>query len=134
MDLITNNLVGSPLISEQAEIGGIDLRSLPVMIQPGMVNSIYSLPVSHLIPTKNLDKEWLQIEQMVNAGIIPSSQRIKECLISSCLNGDPKEAIEKALSCVAEILVLEEENLSPLDADLYQLLAILESDSLAYNK
>jgi len=48
-----------------------------------------------------LDGELLSINNMINAGIIPSNERIKEYLMRCCDSQSFKQEISKVLSCVA---------------------------------
>ncbi|MFH1440417.1 MAG: hypothetical protein ABIH18_00010 [Candidatus Omnitrophota bacterium] len=115
---------------EIKNIGGVDFHALPIVTQSRSISQFISPLDRLLVPIEKLDEEWCQIEKMVNAGIIPSGQRIKEYLISSCLNRDSYEEIEKVSGCVVEVLRLEEENLIPIDKDLQELLVLLESEGL----
>jgi len=80
------------------------------------------------IPNLDLTKEWQEIERLVNSGIIPSTQRIKEYLLGCCQNGGLEKEIDKVLSCIAEILRLEEEQLVNTEPALKEILILLESD------
>jgi hypothetical protein len=84
-------------------------------------------------PTLNtgLDKEWSEIERMLNAGIIPSLERLKEYLSSSCASEDCRTRTERALSCIADILRIEEDRCELTDSALKQLLVLLESNKPA---
>jgi hypothetical protein len=54
----------------------------------------------------NPDAEWEEINRMVNAGIIPSSQRVRE-YITSHLRENASSSVEKVLGCIAEIMRLK---------------------------
>ena len=110
--------------------GGIDFRNLPIVTQP--MNMSFS-PATSLkeIPSLDLTKECQEIERMLNAGIIPSAQRIKEYLLGCCQNGGLEKEIDKTLSFIAEILRLEEEFCSPTGAALKEILVLLESNKPA---
>jgi hypothetical protein len=117
--------------------GGIDFRGLPIVTQPvpshvGLAN----IPVSAdmhpnlsdgLVSRPPTGNEWQEIEKMLKAGITPSAERIKEYLAGSCATEDFTEASNRVLSCIAEILRLEEENCCATDAALRGLLILLES-------
>ncbi|MBI5144836.1 MAG: hypothetical protein HZA27_01465 [Candidatus Omnitrophica bacterium] len=83
------------------------------------------------VPAVELDKEWAQIQNMVNAGIIPSVERIKDYLEVCCSRDDAGNQIDKVLSCIADMLRLEEEQVIPTDKALRDLLVLLESDKPA---
>jgi hypothetical protein len=64
---------------------------------------------------------------MLDAGITPSVERIKEYLSSCCEAKDFDGEVNKVLSCIADILRLEEENCRATDSALRKLLVLLES-------
>jgi hypothetical protein len=108
--------------------GGIDFRALPIVIE-----SIHSLKASlrtvsaNTLQQINLTQEWLNIERLVNAGITPSAQRLKEYLASSCFKGNLDRDMEKIVSCIADILRMEEESCSATDQALKDILVVLGS-------
>lgn len=118
--------------------GGIDLRALPITTQP--INSSANLrdsplPVSgnslrrgQSLSNVNPDTEWSQIQNMLQSGIIPSSERIKEYLGACCVKDSMDKEIDKVLACIADILRLEEERCQITEAGLKELLVLLESD------
>ena len=119
--------------SGASEKGGIDLRALPIVTQPmnpmmlkgispqGIAPSLVGIP----------DKEWQEIERMVNAGIRPSLERIREYLVLSCKGADCQVKIDQALSGIVDILRLEEEYSSLTAAGLKEILVLLESNKPA---
>jgi hypothetical protein len=129
---------GSPAASETSAAtpkdgkGGIDFRALPIVTQP-MQPPLGTVPLER-VPFSSggdsplLDKEWREIENMLNGGIIPSTQRIKEYLEASCEGPDCAKRIEKVLSCIADILRLEEERCCSTEQSLKEFLVLLESD------
>ncbi|MCX5701336.1 MAG: methyltransferase domain-containing protein, partial [Candidatus Omnitrophica bacterium] len=128
----------NPSMGKQAP-GGIDFRALPILIQamnmPSQaVVAIKGNPVIQagvLLANGKLDKEWKEIEDMLNGGIIPSVERIKEYLALSCKSADCQTRIDQTLGGVADMFRLEEENSSNSDASLKQILVLLESDRSA---
>jgi hypothetical protein len=125
-------------------LGGIDFRALPIVTQPISQGQAPVLDlgraVTGLTPMGaqtahlsnfNLEEEWQRIMNMVKGGIIPSCQRIKEYLQASCLGPDCQERINKVLSCIADILRLEEERVSSTEPALREVLVLLESDKPA---
>jgi len=112
--------------------GGIDFRSLPITIQPAVVGQQPTVGSPQMLNKGiNLVQEWSQIQNMVNAGIIPSSQRLREYLEASCKSGDASVEIDKMLSCIADILRIEEERCSATDPALREFLDLLESSNSA---
>ncbi|MCX5697065.1 MAG: hypothetical protein NTU54_03710, partial [Candidatus Omnitrophica bacterium] len=132
--------------------GGVDFRAaMPITAQPAPLStiqqqslrapegrsnpsfeiaSVASLPRNDDSRTisASLDKEWQEMQKILQAGIIPSSQRLKEYLMASCTSSDCQEQVNKILSCIADILRLEEERCCNTDAALRQILVLLESD------
>ncbi|MDP2941363.1 MAG: metallophosphoesterase [Candidatus Omnitrophota bacterium] len=143
----------APIASAQGP-GGIDLRAMPIVTQPvpagktpdagvGLLPSIQRTeqplpaPASRAgwgrqgAPSTDLPSEWQEIQRMIGAGIIPSNQRIKEYLLSICDKDDCLPEIDQVLSCLADILRLEEERCSDTDAPLKEILVLLESNQPA---
>jgi hypothetical protein len=73
----------------------------------------------------NLNQELREIQKLVGAGIIPSAERIREYLQASCLKGNSDT--QKLVSCIADILRLEEERSCSSDGTLKDILVVLES-------
>lgn len=107
--------------------GGIDFRALPIISQPALINQKVNANSISPIPLAELNSEWIQIENMLAAGITPSSERIKEYLQSCCQKQDFTQDIDKVLSCIAAMLRLEEERVVSTDLSLKEMLALLES-------
>jgi hypothetical protein len=116
----------SPSTPGAGKAGGVDFRALPIAIQPMPVAGLKPVPLSS-IDNARLDAEWQQIERMLNGGIIPSVQRLKEYLVASCGAQDCPKRQEATLSCIADILRIEEDRSSSTDDSLKQLLVLLES-------
>jgi ribosomal protein S18 acetylase RimI-like enzyme/SAM-dependent methyltransferase len=115
--------VSSPVeqaVSPRDEKGGIDLRALPIAIQP-MPNQ---LPAP-MVPNLSLqnDQDWLEIQNMLSSGITPSGERLKD-YAGKCSG---QRDFNKILSCLADILRLEEDRVVYTDPALRQLLVVLES-------
>lgn len=106
--------------------GGIDFRTLPIVTQAMRNLSLNTsrIPLSR-IKSINLDQELKEIKGLVGAGIIPSAERIKEYVQISCLKGNSN--MQKVVSCIADILRLDEECCCSSDATLKDILVVLES-------
>ena len=111
--------------------GGIDFRSLPITTQPLINAPGLGFSSQKIIPNASLDKEWGDIENMLNKGIIPSIERIREYLFASCSSQDCQARAEQALNCIADILRMEEDTCSPTEGALKQLLVLIESNKPA---
>jgi hypothetical protein len=108
--------------------GGIDFRALPIITQAISNLSINAsrIPLSKL-DNVNLDQELSDIQRMVNAGITPSAERIKEYMQASCAKGTAEQDISKVISCISDIMRLEEEKCCSTEPVLRDILVVLES-------
>ena len=108
--------------------GGIDFRFLPIVIQSmeHLKASIRTMPQSS-INHINLTQEWFDIERLINSGITPSAERLKEYLAASCFKGDLDRDMEKIVSCIADILRMQEETCCVTDPALKDILVVLGS-------
>jgi hypothetical protein len=116
--------------SPEINTGGIDFRALPIVIQ-AMSNLSAALRNNPLrgqpLITVNLSKELGEIERLVEAGITPSAERIREYLQASCAKGEVENDVAKVVSCISDILRLEEERCCATEAMLKDILVMLES-------
>ena len=111
------------------DMGGIDMRVLPIVTQ--QINSLQSLvssPLS-LTPNLDLDAEWTQIQQIFNAGIQPSVQRLVEFSAAAASSLAESRRKDDVLGLIADLLRREEEDkkLTPTDPALKGLLSALET-------
>ncbi|MBU0547831.1 MAG: hypothetical protein KKH57_03625 [Candidatus Omnitrophica bacterium] len=125
--------VSSPILHNKNVLdttGGIDFRILPIVTQAMSNLSLNAsrIPLSSL-ESINLDQELEEINRLVKAGITPSAERIKEYVQASCLKGNFD--IQKIVSCIVDILRLEEMRCCSSDATLKDILVVLESVSSA---
>ncbi|MFH1198672.1 MAG: M48 family metalloprotease [Candidatus Omnitrophota bacterium] len=131
-----NQIISSPLVShndesEAEKMGGIDFRFLPIVTQAiGNLSNGFILTedVKLGLSSVNLDEEWSQIEKMAEAGITPSSERIKEYIQASCIKGNTRDKdIDKIVLCISKILRCDEDRCSKSDPVLMDILIVLES-------
>jgi len=115
----------SPLISKP---GGIDFRFMPIVTQSmdSLRASIRSLPRNSLQDV-NLTQEWSDIERLLNSGIAPSTERLKEYFIASYYKNNLDSDMEKIVSCISDILRQEEESCCSTDPMLKDMLVVLGS-------
>jgi SAM-dependent MidA family methyltransferase len=125
--LNSDSQIGNKAVAYRSSTGGIDFRALPIASQPILINQKINANTIPSIPLAELNSEWLQIENMLAAGITPSSERIKEYLQSCCQKQDFNQEIDKVLSCIADMLRLEEERVVSTDLSLKEMLMLLES-------
>lgn len=111
-----------------SSIGGVDFRALPIVNQS--VNTpMLKLSAANLnrLSNLNLDSEWAQIQNMLNMDIILSKERIKEYVITCCLRQALDGQMDKVLGCVADIMRMEEDRVSDADAELKDMLVLIEA-------
>jgi SAM-dependent MidA family methyltransferase len=125
--LNSDRQAGNKIVAYRSTPGGIDFRALPITSQPALINQKVNANTIPPIPLAELNSEWIQIENMLAAGITPSSERIKEYLQSCSQKQDFNQDIDKVLSCIADMLRLEEERVVSTDLSLKEMLALLES-------
>jgi len=108
--------------------GGIDFRFLPIVIQSmdNLKASIRTIPISS-IRRINLTQEWSDIERLVNSGIIPSAERLKDYLAGSLFKDNLDSDMDKIVSSISDILRMEEESCSLTDSALKDILIVLGS-------
>jgi hypothetical protein len=108
--------------------GGIDFRSLPIVIQSvdNLKRSIRSLSVNNL-QRIDLSQELSDIQRLVNSGIAPSTERLKEYFAASCLKNNLGNDSEKIISYIANILRSQEESCVLADPVFKDILVVLGS-------
>ena len=119
---------GSPSIPNKGKPGGIDFRFLPIVTQSmdSLKVSIRAMPQASL-QRIDLTQEWSDIERMVQGGITPSTERLKEYLAASCFKGNLDSDMDKIISCISDILRTEEETCCLTDPTLKDILVVLGS-------
>lgn len=126
-------LASSPTESIPGKTGGIDFRALPMVIQPmGSFNGLnFKLPQLSQVELEriNVNSEIQQIKNMVQSGIAPSGQRIKE-LVAACIQKkEMNSQADNLLLCLVDIFKLEEENTIESSPELREALVIVDSQS-----
>ncbi|MBI4982919.1 MAG: hypothetical protein HZC15_07320, partial [Candidatus Omnitrophica bacterium] len=111
------------------KLGGIDFRSLPIVTQAASNLGLNTMSQELRIKLMNfnLSSELNEIERLTNAGITPSTQRIKEYIQASSISTNSPEDNQKLLSCIADILRKQEEECCVTDPTLKDLLVVLEA-------
>lgn len=123
------NPAASPLQKNRDDLGGIDMRHLakntvienrdsplPPLIRRRASRGQSLFSESPVVTDPN---ELQEIQRLIQAGIIPSVKRLEECR-GSC-------SAESLLSCIADILRIEEERATATGKDLKNFLVMLES-------
>jgi hypothetical protein len=108
--------------------GGIDFRALPIINQQINMGMLKLSPADlNRLGNINLDSEWVEIQNMVNAGIIPSNERVKEYVLASCLRQNLGNQMNKVLGCIADIMRMEEDRVTDADVELKDMLVLIEA-------
>lgn len=125
-----NGPSSSPSIPQPIEnLAGIDFRTLPIVIQAMSNLSVASrLPLASL-DNINLDKELADIQRMVDVGITPSAERLKEYMQAACAQGVAEKDTDKVIACISDILRLEEERCCVTEPVIRDILVVLEAGS-----
>jgi hypothetical protein len=122
-----NQPVPSPA-SRGDTLGGIDFRYLPIVTQAiGNLHSVLSSISLTRLRNVNISSEWQEIERLVNSGITPSTERIKEFVQAAAIRSDTDSDMSTVVSCIADIFRLEEECCEHSDPTLKDILIVLES-------
>lgn len=117
---------GSPSIPGKGELGGIDLRSLPIVTRAiGNLRVNMDAQAINRLRGADVSKELEEIQRMVEAGIVPSAERIKEYVQASSSQGNLDTG--KVISFISDILRHEEESCCATDPTLRDILVVLES-------
>ncbi|MBF0532812.1 MAG: hypothetical protein HQL23_06935 [Candidatus Omnitrophica bacterium] len=108
--------------------GGVDFRALPVPALP--VLPMGNVPPAMIGDFSRLDirKEWSYIQNMVNEGVIPSDQRLRNYLLAACQQKRLARDINQILGLLADVLRLEENHAALTEPGIENMLALLESD------
>src|SRR3989338_2039324 len=103
---INGQINSSPINTDK---GGIVFNALPIRTE-----SVASSALGSFSGVKafqgDLDAEWGQIQQVFNAGIRPSVQRISEYTAAAASSGLAGEKIDQARGMLADILRRDEED------------------------
>lgn len=126
-----NQSASSPISDRQDEKGGIDFRSLPITVEPVNVtgSSLATPPLNRVNDLLN-DPDLKEIENMINAGIMPSAERIREYTQACLRKEDPDRQMQKVLSCIADILKLQEDYCQETEAGFRELIMAIETRPL----
>jgi hypothetical protein len=112
------------------ETGGIDFRILPMTFQTmGSFSDIkLSLPVIKDLAGVDVSRELTGIRRMVDRGMMPSGQRLKELLAVCIEKGSSQEQVTELLGCLVKICRLYEEQVGPTSRELREALLVVDSE------
>jgi len=125
---------GSPL-----QPGGIDFRSIPATLQPigNFGNLKFIAPDIRTLQKMNLNAEAQALEGMLEKGILPSSQRVKEFIYACSYKKELGARTEQLVSLLTDMCRLQEECVCESEPELRESLMIIEaveSPALAADK
>ena len=109
------------------DLGGIDFRALPVIsgqptIAPVLMPQLQKLAANSRI--KDLDQEWAQIRGEMLAPEMPYN-RIKEYIAVCLIRPDCRKKLDQAVSCIIDILRMEEDQALATNQELKDILKYL---------
>ncbi|MFA5092972.1 MAG: NAD-glutamate dehydrogenase domain-containing protein [Candidatus Omnitrophota bacterium] len=114
--------------SARTNAGGIDFRTLPIVSQAisNLSTNINRSSINSLAKI-DLNNEWLDIEKLINSGIVPSTNRIKEYVQASCAQDKTKNCKDKVINGIADILRQEEDLCQRTNPKLLDILVVLQA-------
>jgi hypothetical protein len=103
--------------------GGIDFRSIDSAIRykASTAENINKLNTADRSLNDGVEQDILQINRLIKARIIPSSERLKDCLRKAPASNQ-QGYNNQINNCLAEIFILEEEYAQPCDASFVDVL------------
>ncbi len=103
--------------------GGIDLRSIAYKVEEisALKDDSGGSPAAASDSGGNPEQDLVQINRLIEARIIPSGERLAECL-SKIPAQDQERYVRQINNCLAKIFMLEEEYSTPSQASLVKLL------------
>lgn len=125
---------GTDVLSENNQkAGGIDFRGLPMSIQlMGSFKGLdFKLPrfTNAELAQINVDAELGKIRNMIQFGMLPSGQRIKELIAACQQKKEIGYRLDSLLLSLADIFKLEEENALESSPELREALVIVDAHS-----
>jgi hypothetical protein len=110
-------------VAQDNSPGGIDLRRINFTVKdtPATVEKNIELSAAGELFNPGAEQEMLQINRLIKAKIIPSSERLKECLSKVPVSGQSRY-IKQMNNFLAEIFMLEEEYGQPSEVSFINLL------------
>lgn len=115
--------------SAASGVGGIDFRNIPMLIQPmgGFCKLEFNLPQLANPERMQLEEELAQLNRMVDSGIIPSGERLKEYVAACFQKRSAKSELDALIPIVAKVCKLQEENAVAADSSLQEVLVLVDA-------
>jgi len=111
---------------EQIAHLSIDPETKPV---PGSTEKMDKANIADKPLDNSLEQEISEINRLIRSGIIPNSERIKECLKKTTASNQ-KDYLDQLNNCLAAIFMLEEEYSQPCNTELVNTLRSVVSNKL----
>jgi hypothetical protein len=121
--------VGSSPLQQNA-VGGIDFRNIPMIVQPigNFSNLKFNPPASSpALQKMNLDEEFRRISLMVERGILPSAQRVKEFIFACCYKKELGQRLADLIPLLTSLCRLQEECVCESEPELKESLMLVEA-------
>ena len=122
----------SAAVDRKADTGGIDFRYINMVTQAQLISmrDNFKMPQLSKLKAIDLDKDKAELDKMLAAKILPSSDRVINYVSACYLRSGNDTDMSSGMSCLVDYFRLEES----LDADsapqLKAFLAVIESDRL----
>jgi hypothetical protein len=116
--------------------GGIDLRAVPIVTQPGMGMGAPAIDMKQLqllaerSSIKDLDKEWISIQKQMRGKQMPYAKMKEYVAVCAAHKADGKY-MKSVAACVGNILKLEEKCALPTSPEMKELLVIIEMSNVS---
>ena len=113
--------------------GGIDFTGLPILTQKAIDNLVTDgasrIPreVQNRLALMDLDKKLDDMQKLLDGGMMPAANKIKECVQAAVLREDYDKYLDKLLSCISTSMRLEEEKCCMSNRIMKDLLVVLDS-------
>jgi hypothetical protein len=125
--------VSSPAEKQQdspKNLAGIDFRTMNIIAQPmGNFSGLsFKLPKLANVEKINLDEEFKQIQLMVERGMVPSAERLKEFVAAAFQKQELDKRVDGLLACLVDICRLEEELVAESSPGLKEVLVIVDTN------
>jgi hypothetical protein len=120
----------SPITAAKLDkLGGIDFRQMAIVAQPmgSFAGLAFNLPKITNMERIDLNAELAQLSQMINAGIVPSEERIAEYLAVCYQRQELGAYRDGIVACLVNICKLQETQVAETSPRLKELLVLVDT-------
>ncbi|MGD0335530.1 MAG: hypothetical protein ABSB18_00310 [Candidatus Omnitrophota bacterium] len=109
--------------------GGIDFRYINLATQAKLADlkANFKMPALDTLKRVDIENEAVQIRKMLNAGIIPSEQRVMEYITACYVKGNDDAQIEEAAGALSDLLRMQEDGVVETRPELKAFLVVMDS-------